>query len=237
MRGSTARELHHQGQGTGISFEENKTMKIAIIGAGNVGGTLGRGWAKKGHDVFYGVRDPRDEKTRQLLQSIGPKAQAGTVPEAAAFGEAVVLATPWQATEAAVRQAGNLAGKVVIDCTNPLKADISGLELGLTTSGAEKVAEWAKGAKVVKAFNTTGFNIMADPIINGTRTVMFVCGDDEAAKAAVLRLASDLGFDAVNAGKLAQARLLEPWAMLWISLAFSGTVGREFGFALLRRSK
>lgn len=212
-------------------------MKIGIIGAGNVGGTLGRAWAKRGHDIFFGVRHPQDDKTRLVVGSIGPKAQAGTVAQAAAFGEAVVLATPWQATEAAVREAGDLAGKVVIDCTNPLKPDVSGLELGFSTSGAEQVARWAKGAKVFKAFNTTGYNIMADPVIGGTRTVMFVCGDDEAAKPAVLRLASDTGFDAVDAGKLVQARLLEPWAMLWISLAFSGTIGREFGFALLRRQK
>jgi predicted dinucleotide-binding enzyme len=77
---------------------------------------------------------------------------------------------------------------------------------------------------------------MADPVINGTRTVMFVCGDDEAAKPLVLQLASDLGFDAVDAGKLTQARLLEPWALLWISLALRGTAGRDFGFALLRRN-
>jgi 8-hydroxy-5-deazaflavin:NADPH oxidoreductase len=210
-------------------------MKIAILGAGNVGGTLGRAWAKKGHDIFFGVRQPGDKKTRQLVESIGPKAQAGTVAQAAAFGEAVVLATPWQATEAAVRQAGDLSGKVVIDCTNPLKPDVSGLEVGFGTSGAEQVAGWAKGARVFKAFNTTGYNVMADPVIDGTRTVMFVCGDDEAAKPAVLRLASDIGFDAIDAGKLVQARLLEPWAMLWISLAFRGDFGQKFGFALLRR--
>ncbi len=212
-------------------------MKIAIIGAGNVGGTLGKAWAKKGHDVMFGVRHPQDDKTRQLVQSIGAKARAGTVAEAAAFGEVVVLATPWQGTEAAVRAAGDLRGKIVIDCTNPLKPDVSGLEVGFTTSGAEQVAQWAKGAKVFKAFNTTGFNIMADPVINGIRTVMFICGDDEAAKPVVLQLAGDIGFDAVDAGKLQQARLLEPWAMLWISLAFRGTVGRDFGFALLRRGR
>jgi NADPH-dependent F420 reductase len=212
-------------------------MKIAIIGAGNVGGTLGRAWAKKGHDIFFGVRHPQDDKTRRLVQFIGTKAQAGTVAEAAAFGEVVVLATPWQATEAAIRAAGDLRGKTVLDCTNPLKPDVSGLEVGFTTSGAERVAQWATGAKVFKAFNTTGSNNMADPVINGIRTVMFVCGDDEAAKPAVLQLASDIGFDAVDAGKLEQARLLEPWAMLWISLAFRGKVGREFGFALLRRGQ
>jgi NADPH-dependent F420 reductase len=212
-------------------------MKIAIIGAGNVGSTLGKAWAEKGHDIFFGVRHPRDDKTRQLVDSIGPKVHAGTIPEAAAFGEVVVLATPWQATEAAVEQAGDLAGKVLIDCTNPLKADLSGLEVGLSTSGAEQVSRWAKGARVFKAFNTTGFNIMADPVIDGTRTVMLVCGDDEAARPTVLQLASDIGFDAVDAGKLVQARLLEPWAMLWISLAFRGSLGRDFGFALLRRQK
>jgi predicted dinucleotide-binding enzyme len=210
-------------------------MKIGIIGAGNVGGTLGKGWAKKGHQVFYGVQRPRDDKVRDLLTATGPNARAGSPAEAASFGEVVLFATPWPATEAAVKSAGDLAGKVVIDCTNPLKPDLSGLAVGHTTSGAEKVAAWAKGAKVFKAFNTTGFNIMADPVINGTRTVMFVCGDDAAAKPAVLRLASDLGFEAVDAGKLAQARLLEPWALLWISLALQGSVGRDFGFAMLRR--
>jgi predicted dinucleotide-binding enzyme len=212
-------------------------MKIAILGAGNVGGTLGKVWAKRGHNVFFGVRQPYDDKVQQLVESVGAKSQAGTVAQAAAFGEVVVLATPWSAAESVVRAAGNLSGKVVIDCTNPLKADLSGLELGFDTSAAEQVAGWARGAKVFKAFNTAGFNIMANPVIDGIRTVMFVCGDDEALKPSVLNLASDVGFDAVDAGKLAIARLLEPWAMLWIHLAFSGTVGREFGFALLRRGQ
>jgi predicted dinucleotide-binding enzyme len=210
-------------------------MKIGIIGAGNVGGTLGKAWAKKGNSIFYGVQRPQDNKVQELLKATGPSAQAGSSAEAAAFGQVVVLATPWQTTQAAIRSAGDLAGKIVIDCTNPLKPDFSDLEIGHTTSGAEKVAAWAKGARVFKAFNTTGFNIMANPMINGTRTVMFVCGDDEAAKPTVLQLATDVGFDAVDAGKLTQARLLEPWALLWISLAFKGETGRDFGFALLRR--
>src|SRR5437762_3231781 len=172
-------------------------MKIGVIGAGNVGGTLGRAWAKKGHDIFFGVRHPQDDKTRQLVQSIGSKAQAGTVAEAAAFGEVVLLATPWAAAEAAVRAAGDLAGKPLIDCTNPLKPDVSGLEVGFSTSGAEQVAGWARGAKVFKAFNTTGFNNMANPVINAIRTVMFVCGDDEAVKPTILQLAADGGLDAV----------------------------------------
>ena len=88
-------------------------MKIAIIGAGNVGGTLGKAWAKKGHQVFFGVRHPDDDKVRDLLKAIGNKAQAGSLAEAARFGEVVVLATPWRATQAAIQSAGNLAGKIV----------------------------------------------------------------------------------------------------------------------------
>ena len=125
-------------------------MKIAIIGAGNVGSTLGQAWAKKGHDIFFGVRHPQDDKTRQHVQSIGPKAQAGTVAEAAAFGEVVVLATPWQGTEAAVRAAGDLRGKTVIDCTNPLKPDVAGLEVGFDQPSAWSflVSHDATGAPV-----------------------------------------------------------------------------------------
>jgi hypothetical protein len=212
-------------------------VKIAIIGAGNVGGTLGKGWAKKGHEVFFGVRRPQDPEIQDLLKAAGAGARAGSPAEAATFGEVVVLATPWRATEAAVKSAGDLSGKILIDCTNPLKADLSGLEIGHTTSGGEQVAGWASGAKVFKAFNTTGSNIMAAPVIQGIPTVMFVCGDDAAAKLRVLQLASELGFNPVDAGPLKQARLLEPWALLWIYLAFNGSVGRDYGFALLPRSK
>jgi 8-hydroxy-5-deazaflavin:NADPH oxidoreductase len=210
-------------------------MKISILGAGNVGGTLGRAWARKGHDVFFGVPRPEDAKTRELLTTIGSKARAGTVAETAATDDVIVLATPWPATKDAIQAAGNLAGKVVVDCTNPLKEDFSGLALGYTTSGAEQVAEWAKGAKVFKAFNQTGFNIMADPAFDGHRAVIFVCGDDDAQKPTVLKLATDIGFEAIDAGSLVIARLLEPYDMLWIHLALARGLGRDFDFVLHRR--
>ncbi|MGA7383160.1 MAG: NADPH-dependent F420 reductase [Methylocella sp.] len=210
-------------------------MKISILGAGNVGGTLGRAWARKGHDVFFGVPNPGDVKTQELLTTIGSKARAGTVAETAAAGDVIVLATPWPATKDAIQAAGNLAGKVVVDCTNPLKPDFTGLALGYTTSGAEQVAEWAKGAKVFKAFNQTGFNNMADPGFDGQRAVMFVCGDDDAQKATVLKLATDIGFEAIDAGNLVIARLLEPYGMLWIHLALARGLGRDFAFVLQRR--
>jgi len=211
-------------------------MRIGILGAGNVGGALGRGWANKGHDVFFGVPRPKDAKTQDLVRGIGPKARAGTVADAAGFAEVVVLATPWQATQDALRGAGNLAGKVVVDCTNPLNSDFTGLAVGYTTSGAEQVAEWAKGARVFKAFNQTGFNIMANPVFDGRPAVLFVCGDDDASKPTVLKLATDIGFEAIDAGRLVIARLLEPYAMLWIHLANAQGLGRNFAFGLLRRN-
>ncbi len=138
-------------------------MRIGIIGAGNVGGTLGRAWVKNGHDVMFGVPDPTSPKMVALVKATGGKAQSGSVAEATAYGEVVAFATPWAATQDAVRMAGNLAEKVILDCTNPLKDDLSGLAVGHTTSGAEQVAVWASSKRVVKIFNTTGNENMAQP--------------------------------------------------------------------------
>lgn len=146
-----------------------------------------------------------------------------------------MLATPWQATRDAIQAAGDLTGKVIVDCTNPLKEDFSGLVVGHTTSGAEQVAQWARGAKVFKAFNQVGFNVMANPSFDRRRAVMFICGDDAAHKPTVLKLASDIGFEAMDAGDLVVARLLEPYAMLWIHLALVRGLVRDFAFGLLRR--
>ncbi len=212
-------------------------MHIGIIGAGNVGAALGRRWRAAGHDVMFGVRDPRAGKVQHLLGELGSRAFAGTVADAAAFGEIVVLATPFDATEQALRQAGSLAGKVIVDCTNPLKPDLSGLSIGHTTSGAEAVARWAPEAKVVKALNTTGAGNMLDPRYGNEAAAMFICGDDSEAKAVVAALLADLGFDVVDAGPLTQARLLEPLAMLWISLAYARGLGPDIAFRLMRRGR
>jgi len=210
-------------------------VKIGIIGAGNVGGTLGRAWAAKGHAVVFGARDPRGPKVQELVKATAGTARAATPAEAAAHGEVVLLATPWAAAQAALRGAGDLTGKILIDATNPLRPDLSGLTLGHTTSAAEEVARWAPGAKVVKAFNTIGAQHMANPRFGTQSASMLICGDDAAAKKAVLALAEVLGFDPVDAGPLAQARLLEPLAMLWISLAYAYGHGPDIAFKLLRR--
>lgn len=208
-------------------------MRIGVIGIGMVGGTLGRRWAKLGHEVMFGVREPSSEKVGTLLADSGENARAGTVAEAAAFGEVVVLATPWGGTEDAVRHAGDLTGKALLDCTNPLKPDMSGLEGD--PSGAEQVASWAPGAKVVKIFNTTGFQNMDNPRFGNDRATMFYCGDDAEAKKTAARLAEELGFEAVDAGPLAEARSLEHLALLWIHLAYVQKLGRGIAFKLMRR--
>jgi predicted dinucleotide-binding enzyme len=212
-------------------------MTLAIIGAGDVGGTLGAAWARKGHEVFFGVTNPRSEKTQGLVRSIGSTAHAGTAAEAAASGDIIVLATPWPATEAAIRSMGNLSGRIVLDCTNPLAMgpDGLGLEIGHGISGGEKVQGWAAGASVFKTLNTTGFKNMAKPVFNGVKSVMFVAGDDAAAKPKVMALVGELGFEVVDAGPLRIARLLEPHAMLWIHLALNRGFGRDWAFALVRR--
>ena len=147
-----------------------------------------------------------------------------------------MLATPWTAVRAMPGVAADWSGKILIDCTNPLRPDLNWLEDDYQVSGAERVAEWATGAAVFKTLNHTGYNNMANPAYPNGRAVMFVCGDDAAAKPTVLQLVAELGFDAVDAGPLQVARLLEPLAMLWIRLATTQGLGREIAFALLRRA-
>lgn len=205
-------------------------MKIAIVGAGNVGRALASRFIRAGHEVSFGLRNPDDPKHATLAGARLPPR------EAAATAETVVLATPWPATEAACKDIAPLAGKTVLDCTNPLAMGPAGLGLavGFTTSGGEMVATWCAGASVFKVFNTTGFGAMADPGRFNLRPVMFVAGDDAARKPAILELVDDTGFEAVDAGPLRNARLLEPFAMLWIDQAMIRGRGRDFAFALAR---
>ena len=209
-------------------------MKIAIIGAGNVGGTLGRGWAQRGHEIIFGVRDAKDARIKKVLVSTGMNSSATSIAEAAGTADIIVLSVPWPA-EGAVKSCGNLTGKILVDCTNPLKPDLTGLALGHNTSAAEQIADLAKGARVVKAFNTTGAGNMANPRFGTQAATMFICGDDESAKATVGKLAEELGFEAVDAGPLMAARYLEPLAMLWIHLALKMGWGTNFAFKILKR--
>ena len=216
-------------------------MKIAIIGAGNVGGSLGKAWAKAGHCIIFGVRNPGQGKTQPPLAEIGVGATAVTVPDAARSADIIVLATPWPAVADAITAMGDLRGKVLVDCTNPLSLNGDGslsLSVGSTTSGAEEIEKLATGAQVVKAFNTYGWENFANsayPNAAGLKPVMFYCGDHDGAKATTAKLASDLGFDPVDTGGLGMARSLEPLALLWIRLSIREGRNPNFTWARLTR--
>ena len=210
-------------------------MKIAVIGIGNVGGTLGSAWAEAGHEVIFGVRDPDSEKVKTLLKRTGQKTQAATVAKAAAAADIIVLATPWSAAQDAIKAAGNLTGKVVVDCTNPIAPDLKGLSIGTTTSAGEQVARWAEGAKVVKAFNTTGSGNMASPDYGSQPLTMFICGDNPGARESVAQLAKDVGFEPCITGPLYHARYFEPMAMLWVDMAYLQGRGPQFAYKILSR--
>ncbi len=213
-------------------------MKIGIIGAGNVGGTLGRILTQKGHEIVWGVRNPQSSKVQSAVDSTGGKALAASVQEAASHGEVLILATPWNATQEAIASSGNLTGKIIIDATNPIEMTPAGLAAGLTigytTSAAEEIAKWAPGALVVKAFNNIGASCFENLQFGSQTATAFICGDDLEAKKIVTNVAQDIGFEVIDAGDLNQALLLEPLGMLWIHLAFSG-MGQDFSINLVKR--
>jgi 8-hydroxy-5-deazaflavin:NADPH oxidoreductase len=206
-------------------------MRVAIIGAGSVGATLGQVWIKHGEDVTWGLRNLADPKYASL-----PKQRIKAPAEAVKDAEVVVIATPWSTTEAAMKSLGSLAGKIVIDCTNPLGMGSDGLQLvlGFNTSAGEQVANWAPGAFVFKALNTTGAGNMAKAGDYPVKPVMLVAGGDTGRKPKVMELVGKLGFEAADAGPLKNARLLEPFAMIWIDQAMKRGRGRDFAFALVK---
>lgn len=206
-------------------------MRIAIIGTGNVGSAIARGLRGKGHQVTLGAREPQDADVQALAAEVG--ATPALPGDAAASSSLVILALPWHAAEAAVKALGPLAGKTVIDCMNPLgMVDGSlGLTVDHTTSGGEMVAAWLPGAHVVKTLNQVGAEMMAKNDHLPHRPVMFMAGDRDEAKTEVALLLKDLGFEALDAGGLAKARLLEPFGMVWINQALLRGKGRDWAFA------
>lgn len=205
-------------------------MKIAIIGSGHIGAGLARAWAKK-HAVVFGAREPGDAELVALCGSIG--ASAASVADASRGAEVVVLAMPYGALDDVLRATGELAGTIVIDCTNAVERGMT-LKYGHTTSAAEELQKRLPGAHVFKSFNAQGAENLANPVYDGKRATNFFCGDDPAGKRILKELVEDVGFEAVDAGPLKNARLLEPLMLLWIACA--QTVGtRDIAFSLLRR--
>src|SRR4051812_23974070 len=210
-------------------------LKIAILGTGGVGAALGTRWAAAGHAIAFGSRTPDSEKVQQIVAKCGAGTAAKSPREAIAAADAILFAVPWPVARETLMQLGDLAGHTLIDCTNPLLSDMSGIELGHVISAGEQIAAWSPGAKVVKAFNTASVKVMLNPQFGEHRATMFYCGDDAAAKVTVRHLIEDIGFDPVDAGSLTSSRYLEPLAMLYIHLAFRQGYGSNCAFKIMRR--
>lgn len=200
-------------------------MKIAVIGSGNVGGALGAAWVRAGHHVTFGSRNPSQEKPI-------PGSSVSDVKSAIENAEVVALAVPWPAVPDVLKQISDWKNKVLIDCTNPLKPNLE-LALGFDTSGGEQVAAQAKGARVVKAFNTTGAGNTQNPQYGGHGVTMMYATDDKSAASVAEQLVRDVGFEPQFAGPLKQARYLEPICALWISLV--PQLGLNFAFTIVKR--
>jgi len=194
-------------------------MKIGVLGSGDVAQTLAAGFARHGHDTMIGTRD------RAKLADWAAKNRAckiGTFSDTATFGEAVVLAVKGTAAADALRAAGaaNLAGKVVIDATNPIADDppVNGVLkffTNLDESLMERLQREFAKARFVKAFNSVGNGLMVNPSFAGGKPSMFICGNDESAKQTVSGILTQFGWETADMGKAEAARAIEPLCMLW----------------------
>ncbi|WP_206997659.1 NADPH-dependent F420 reductase [Trinickia mobilis] len=210
-------------------------MNIGIIGAGNVGTGLAKHLIPNGHAVMLSFSLDMD-KLNATAAELG--ARVGTVAEAVQFADVVVLATPWTVTSDALGQTGSVQGKKIMwDCTNALKPDLSGLAVGTTTSGAEEIAKLAPWATVVKAIPPFAQMLHSPRMLIGEhRPNVFVCSDDADARAVIARLVDEIGAQPVDAGPLALARYAEPAAMLLVQLAYQQGLGARIGLSLLHET-
>lgn len=215
-------------------------MNITFIGIGNVGSAIADHLSQQGHHITIAARDPNSE-TVKAAQEKNPALTPKPVTEAVSEAEIIFLATPFAANESALKSAGDLSGKVVVDCTNPVGANLSH-RLNSTLSGAETVQQTVPAAKVVKAFTIYGFGNFENSAYPGYKAgdaalkpAMLIAGDDEAAKATVSELCTQLGWEAVDTGPLSMSLHLEHMALLWIKMAGVQGFGTGFTWAMLRR--
>lgn len=197
-------------------------MRIAILGAGSVGGGLGAAFARAGHSVVFGVRDPGSDKCLAALAG-APGSRAVPAAEAVVGADIVAVALRWDAVPGTIADLPSLDGRVVIDAMNRLSG-------GSPRSTSEDLAELIPGAKVVKAFNTIGYENLTTARERRTPVAMFVASDDAQAKQTVMDLAAEMGFTPEDAGPLSNAKALEEMVRVWIALAQRH--GRTVGFAL-----
>jgi hypothetical protein len=211
-------------------------MKIGILGSGLMGGKLGILFSRAGHDVMFSYARTQ-RKLKRLARDARGNARAGTPADAVRDADAVLLAVHWLRVDDVVKQAGDLAGKVIITCSLPMNADDTRLVIGRTSSGAEALAKKVRRAKVVSAFGTVPSEVffsVYEARRRAKRPSMAYCGDDEAAKEVAGTLIAGVGFEPVDAGPLRIARYLEPFTLLMGQLAYEGDGGPEIAYRIER---
>jgi len=208
--------------------------KVAVLGSGAVGRVLADGFLEHGHDVMRGSREP--SKLAEWLATAGARAHTGTFAEAAAWGEWIVLSVRGDAAESALGLAGEaaLAGKLVIDTTNPIAAQppeqgVLRFFTSLDESLMERLQRRFPRARFVKAFSCVGNARMVHPQLPGGPPTMFIGGDDPAAKQVVRGILEDFGWETEDLGGAQAARAIEPLCMLWCIPGFlHGSWGHAF---------
>jgi NADPH-dependent F420 reductase len=207
---------------------------VAMIGAGNVGGNLGARLSKAGVPVRFGVRSGKEPEG--LLARCGDDAKVSGIADAVSFADVIFLAVPGGVAVEAAKGLGDVAGKVIVDCTNPLRFEGGPVwNPPAEGSNAQAIAAALESAKVLKGFNTFGAELHRDPALSAGPVDVQLAGDDADAKTLVSGLAEKGGFQPIDCGPLRNAAVLENLAVLWIHLAMVGGHGREVGFKLIGR--
>jgi predicted dinucleotide-binding enzyme len=202
-------------------------MKIGVIGAGNIGGTIGKKWAEQGHEVVFGLRDPNAQRYQQLLETMEGKAQAMTMAEAVEQAEVVLFAIPSNAVEDTAAALGSkLDGKIVIDPTNKMGQAVA--------NSLFTLQKHAPQAKLFRAFNYLGWENFAEPIIGGTQADLFYCGVAGEAQHIVEKLISDIGIRPIYVGDLDQVAAVDALLGLWFTLAVKQGKGRHLAFKMIK---
>lgn len=201
-------------------------MRIAAIGAGKVGSTLGGRWIATGHQVTFGLRNPKSDRARELRKRFGPNVSITDVGSAAAVGDVVLMAVPGMSVEEVLGQLSPfLSGKVVLDATNRLD--------GGRMSSLAAYARMVPDAHVFRAFNSLSSEVFAQPLFDGVPADLFFCGPQGDHAAVVETLIADLGLRPIWVGELDEADFFEGWTRIWFTLAMRRGWGRHIAFKLL----